>query len=302
MSSLFSQKIIPSSEEKTRIQRNNPCWCGSGKKYKRCHLNKDKTAHTILKVSPQKPEKIGRSKEYIDGMTATCRLAKETLLMVEKNIRPGITTDEINKWVHEYTLDQGAIPATLNYKGFPKSTCTSVNDVICHGIPDKRVIKEGDIINVDITCNLKGYFGDTSKTFLIGEYSESAKKITAVAEECLKRGISATRPFGNIGDIGAAIQKYAHAMNCSVVEKFVGHGVGKHFHEDPQVPHFGKKGTGSQILPGMFFTIEPMINLGKKDVRILEDQWTAVTVDGKLSAQFEHTLFITDTSVRVLTK
>jgi len=245
--------------------------------------------------------KIERSPEFVEGMEKACRLAADTLRMVEENIRTGITTDTINRWVHEYTLEHGAIPATLNYKGFPKSTCTSINDVICHGIPDDTVLREGDIVNVDITSILEGYFGDTSKTFLLGECSEEARKISAVAEECLKRGIAAVRPYGKMGDIGAAIQEYAHSMNCSVVEKFVGHGIGRRFHEDPQVPHFGKKNTGVTLIPGMFFTIEPMINLGLKDVRILADDWTAVTVDGKLSAQFEHTLFLTESGVRILT-
>ncbi|MCP4750280.1 MAG: methionyl aminopeptidase [Proteobacteria bacterium] len=291
------------SKNTGKIQRNDPCWCGSGKKYKKCHLAEDKLKRTSAKASPPpRAQKIARSSEYVEGMAATCRLARDILKMVEENIRIGITTNTINDWVEEYTLDHGAVPATLNYKGFPKSTCTSLNEVICHGIPSETELKEGDIINVDITCNLNGYFGDTSQTFLMGECSEDAKKITAVAEECLRRGIAAVQPYGKTGDIGAVIQEYAHSMQCSVVEKFVGHGIGKRFHKDPQVPHFGERGTGATILPGMFFTIEPMINLGKKDVRILEDQWTAVTIDGKLSAQFEHTLYIMETGVRTMTE
>ena len=284
-----------------KLQRNDPCWCGSGKKYKKCHLNIDKMQKGNTGIKTPLPTRIERSEEYIQGMTATCRLARDTLRMVEERIEVGITTDTINTWVHEYTLDHNAIPATLNYKGFPKSTCTSLNEVICHGIPDETVIKNGDIINVDITCNLNGYFGDTSKTFLMGDCSEEAQKITAVAEECLRRGIAVVKPYGRLGDIGAAIQEYAHSMNCSVVEKFVGHGIGKRFHEEPQVPHFGKKGTGPVLVPGMFFTIEPMINLGDKDLRILDDNWTAVTIDGKLSAQFEHTIYIDDTDVKIKT-
>lgn len=280
-------------------QRNAPCWCGSGKKYKKCHLKEDEKKRDRV---PEQRVKIERSNEFLDGMEATCKLAKATLEMVAENIRVGITTDQINSWVHEFTLDHGAIPATLNYKGYPKSTCTSLNDVICHGIPDYTVLKDGDIINVDITCNLNGFFGDTSRTFLMGECSQEAQKICAVAEECLKRGIAAVRPYGRIGDIGAAIQAYAHSMNCSVVEKFVGHGIGKAFHEEPQVPHFGKKGSGPIILPGMYFTIEPMINLGTKDLKILDDDWTAVTLDGKLSAQYEHTIYISENGVKVMTE
>ena len=234
-------------------------------------------------------------------MRATCRLAKESVAMVEDKIKEGISTNTINTWVHDFLTKRGAIPATLNYNGFPKSTCTSINDVVCHGIPDDRLLKEGDIINVDVTCILDGYFGDTSKTFLIGNCSEEAKKITAISQECLNRAIKTTTPYGHIGDIGAAITAYAKPLGCSVVEKFVGHGIGKKFHEEPQVPHFGVKGKGELIIPGMFFTIEPMINLGKKDVKILDDGWTAVTIDGKLSAQFEHTVYISESGVEVLT-
>lgn len=284
-----------------QIQRNDACWCGSGHKYKKCHLVADRKRLNGKNDNETRLDRIERSSEYIEGMRASCRLAADTLKMAGENIRAGITTDRINTLVHEYTLDHGATPATLNYKGYPKSTCTSLNNVICHGIPDDTILKEGDIINVDITCNLDGYFGDTSKTFLVGECSPDAKKIAAVAEECLKRGIRAVSPYGRMGDIGAEIQAYAHSMGCSVVEKFVGHGIGRQFHENPQVPHFGKQGTGVKLIPGMFFTIEPMINLGDKDLYILEDNWTAVTIDGKLSAQFEHTIFLTDSGVEVLT-
>lgn len=287
------------AHSQSKPQRNDPCWCGSGKKYKKCHLKEDEAKKTS---SPFERAKIKRTKEFLEGMEATCKLAKATLDMVSENIRIGITTDQINTWVHEFTLDNGAIPATLNYKGYPKSTCTSINEVICHGIPDNTILKEGDIVNVDITCNLDGYFGDTSKTFLMGECSEEAIKICSVAKECLNLGIEAVKPYGRIGDIGAAIQTYAHSQNCSVVEKFVGHGIGKAFHEEPQVPHFGSKGTGPIILPGMYFTIEPMINLGTKDLVILDDDWTAVTKDGRLSAQFEHTIYVSESGVEVMTK
>jgi methionyl aminopeptidase len=291
-----------SPETGDKPQRNDPCWCGSGKKYKKCHLAADRQNDLNQDKAPFAGTRIERSAEFIEGMEKACRLAADTLRMVEANIKAGITTDTINTWVHEYTLDHGAIPATLNYKGFPKSTCTSVNDVICHGIPDATVLREGDIVNVDITSILDGYYGDTSKTFLLGDCSKDARHITAVAEECLRRGIAAIKPYGKLGDIGAAIQEYAHSMGCSVVEKFVGHGIGRHFHEDPQVPHFGRRNTGVTLLPGMFFTVEPMINLGLKDVRILADNWTAVTIDGKRSAQFEHTLFLTETGVRIMTQ
>lgn len=298
--------IDPSSITPKNIGRNDVCWCGSGKKYKKCHMGEDarrstatSTKSPISKVS--QPRIIPRSPKYIEGMRATCHLAKEALDMVESRITAGISTNEIDNWVSEFLKDHHATAAPLNYHGFPKSICTSINEVICHGIPGYQVIKDGDIINVDITCILDGYFGDTSRTFLIGNCSEDAKKLTQVTKECLDIGIQATSPFGFIGDIGAAIQKHAHAAGFSVVEQYVGHGIGKKFHMDPQVPHFGTKGTGPQILPGMCFTIEPMINLGRKDLKILKDNWTAVTIDNKLSAQFEHTLLITETGVEVLT-
>lgn len=282
--------------------RNDPCWCGSGKKYKKCHLSSDAAlASSTNKFEKTNPKKIVRSTEYINGMRAASRLAKEALDMIEERIQPGISTNRLDRWVHDFLIDHDAIPAPLNYNGFPKSICTSVNEVVCHGIPDDRFIQDGDLINIDITAIKNGYHGDTSKTFLIGECSAEAKKITEVSRQCLDRAIAVTAPYKHIGDIGAVITEYATSQGCSVVEKFVGHGIGKMFHEEPQVPHFGKQGHGELILPGMFFTIEPMINLGKKDVKILNDGWTAVTVDAKLSAQFEHTIYITDTGIEVLT-
>jgi len=302
LSNFFPQSESTNTHPRRKLQRNDLCWCGSGKKYKKCHLPEDKKALQKKMNRTATPiDKIHRSDEFIEGMAASCRLAKDTLIMVEELLKVGVTTDTINTWVHEFTLDHGAIPATLNYKGYPKSVCTSLNEVICHGIPDNTIVKEGDIINVDTTCILNGYFGDTSKTFLMGECSEDAKKITAVAKECMNRGIAAIKPYGRMGDIGAAIQEFAHLQGCSVVEKFVGHGIGKVFHSEPQVPHFGKKGTGVTLVPGMFFTVEPMINLGDKDLRILRDNWTAVTIDGKLSAQFEHTIFLTETGIEIMT-
>jgi methionyl aminopeptidase len=286
-----------------KIQRNDACWCGSGKKYKRCHLKRDQQSKADVSLAKPGFKKMPRPDPVmVRGMEKACTLAKETLDMVEERITSGITTDQIDKWVHEYTLDHGAMPATLNFNGFPKSVCVSLNDVVCHGIPDDTVIKDGDIVNVDVTSVLNGYFGDTSRTFLINQCSNEAKKITAVSKECLRLGIKAVRPYGFIGDIGAVIQEYAHSMGCSVVEKFVGHGIGRSFHQEPQVPHFGRRGSGVRILPGMTFTIEPMINLGRKRVRILADGWTAKTADGSLSAQFEHTLLVTETSARILTE
>jgi len=229
------------------------------------------------------------------------QIAIETLNLVEESIRPGMKTDEINAIVHEFTLKQGAIPAPLNYRGFPKSVCVSVNEVICHGIPGERVLKDGDILNVDVTPILNGYFADANKTFFIGTPNKDAKKIVAVARESLKRSLAVVSPGNRVGDIGWAISSYAEKQGCSVVREFVGHGVGLEFHEPPQVPHYGRKGNGIILVPGMVFTIEPMINLGSHRLKILPDNWTAVTLDGSLSAQFEQTILVTRNGFESLT-
>jgi methionyl aminopeptidase len=249
-------------------------------------------------------EKYGirlKSPKDIEGIERCGRLAVQILNEVERIIAPGITTEEINELVHRLHMEAGAYPAPLNYKGFPKSVCTSVNEVICHGIPGKQKLKEGDIINVDVTPILNGYYADVGKTFFVGEPTPQAKKVVEVARECLKRGIGAARAGNTIGDIGHAIQTYAEEMGCSVVREFVGHGVGLAFHEPPQVPHYGKKGKGLLLVPNMVFTIEPMINLGTHRLKILDDGWTAVTLDGSLSAQFEQTVLITEDGARSLT-
>lgn len=228
--------------------------------------------------------------------------AAETLLLVGDRIGPGMTTEDINTMVHEDTLRRGGIPAPLNYHGFPKSVCTSVNDVVCHGIPGPTKLKPGDIINVDVTTICDGYHGDTSATFFIGKPSKEAKHVTEVSRRSLELGIAQVREGARLGDIGAAIQEYAEGEGCSVVRAFVGHGIGRIFHEPPQVSHVGQRGQGQRLKAGMIFTIEPMINIGHYDVEVLEDKWTAVTVDGSLSAQFEHTLLVTKTGCEVLTK
>lgn len=231
-----------------------------------------------------------------------CQVAVQTLLGVDEMIRPGITTGEIDRFVHEDTLRRGARPAPLNYQGYPKSVCTSLNEVVCHGIPGEQVLEPGDIINVDITSILGGWYGDTSVTFYVGEPSPEAKHLTEVARRSLDLGIGAVRDGARIGDIGAAIQQYAEGQGCSVVRAFVGHGIGRAFHEPPQVPHVGVSGSGLRLRAGMCFTIEPMINLGGYEVEILDDDWTAVTRDRSLSAQFEHTLVVTKTGCEVLTR
>jgi len=237
-------------------------------------------------------------------MREACQLAGDTLVMVGKHIAPGMTTDDINTLVHDYTLKHGAWPSPLNYHGFPKSVCTSVNEVVCHGIPGKRLLKDGDIINVDVTSYLpakNGFHGDTSATFYVGTPSDGAKLVTEVSRMCLELGIAEVREGARIGDIGAAIMQYAHAQGCSVVRDYVGHGIGREFHTAPQVPHYGKRGDGKRLKAGMVFTIEPMINLGHYECERLDDEWTVITADGSLSAQFEHTIVVTKTGCEVLT-
>jgi len=237
----------------------------------------------------------------IEEIREAGQLVLATFEQIEDKIQPGIQTDEINTIVHEFTIKNGAQPAPLNYRGFPKSVCVSINEEVCHGIPGKRVLKDGDIVNVDITSVLNGYYADANKTFFVGTPGSDARKIVSVAKECLKRGISMVKPGNTVGDIGWAIQTYAEDQGCSVVRDFVGHGVGFEFHEAPQIPHFGQKGEGIRLIPGMIFTIEPMINLGEKNLKILQDNWTAVTRDGSLSAQFEQTILVTPHGYESLT-
>ena len=285
-----------------KIGRNAPCPCGSGLKYKKCCLGKDVVPTPNLDDTYHRKYGIRLKKESdIKGIRKAGQLVLDTLNLVESNITPGLRTDDINTLVHEHTIKNGARPAPLNYRGFPKSVCVSVNEVICHGIPGNRVIKDGDIVNVDITSILSGYYADANKTFFAGKPGNDARKIVSIARECLKRGISAVKPGNTLGDIGWSIQTFAEAQGCSVVREFVGHGVGFGFHEAPQVPHFGNKGQGLTLIPGMVFTIEPMINLGQKDLKILEDNWTAVTKDGSLSAQFEQTVLVTEDGYESLT-
>jgi len=242
-----------------------------------------------------------KEKADIEGIRKAGRLVMETFNQVRANIKPGITTDEINTLVHEFTIKNNATPAPLNYNGFPKSVCVSVNEVICHGIPGQRVLEDGDIVNVDITSILNGYYADANQSYFVGTPSEDAQKIVNVARESLRLGMEQVKPGKTLGDIGWAIQHYAESQRCSVVREFVGHGVGFEFHEPPQVLHYGKKRQGVVLAPGMVFTIEPMINLGKNDLYILEDGWTAVTRDGSLSAQFEQTLVVTEDGFESLT-
>jgi len=286
----------------TKVGRNDLCPCGSGLKYKKCCIGKNEEQEGDMKDFYYREYGIRlKGSKDIEGIKKAGRVALETLDLVERKIRPGITTDEINTIVHDITIKNGAIPAPLNYRGFPKSVCVSVNEVICHGIPGNRVLNEGDIVNVDVTPILDGYYADASETFFVGRPGKDARKIVRVALECLRRGISMVRPENTIGDMGWAIQRYAEGEGCSVVKEYVGHGVGLEFHEPPQVPHYGRKGEGIALVPGMVFTIEPMINLGKSKLNVLDDEWTAVTADGSLSAQFEQTVLVTEGGCESLT-
>ncbi|NMG08209.1 type I methionyl aminopeptidase [Brasilonema sp. UFV-L1] len=242
------------------------------------------------------------SNRELDKMRKAGRLAAELLRHLEPMVKPGVSTLELNDEAERWTQVHGAKSAPLGYKGFPKSICTSVNEVICHGIPNaKQILKEGDIINIDVTPIVDGYHGDTSKTFFVGTPSPKAKKLVEVTEECLIRGIAEVKPGARVGDIGAAIQEYAEGHGFSVVRDFVGHGVSNVFHTAPEIPHYGTRGKGKRLRSGMVFTIEPMINEGTWEVEVLGDGWTAVTRDRKLSAQFEHTLAVTENGVEILT-
>ncbi len=243
-----------------------------------------------------------KTSDDIEKMRVAGKLAAEVLEMIGPHVQPGITTDELNTLCHDYIVNrQHAIPAPLNYHGFPKSICTSVNHVVCHGIPGKKKLKDGDIINIDVTVIKDGFHGDTSKMFFVGKPSIMAKHLVKIAHECLFIGIDMVKPGVRLGDIGHAIQSHAESNRCSVVREYCGHGIGRIFHEDPQVLHYGTPGTGETLLEGMTFTIEPMLNTGRPQTRLLPDKWTVVTKDHSLSAQWEHTLLVTSDGVEILT-
>lgn len=289
-----------------KIRRNDPCPCGSGLKYKNCCMNKSETSVSTdfdqLAKEYQKRYKIRlKGPKDIDAIRRAGDLTMDILNAVEKIIEPGISTEKINHLVHKMTIEKGAIPAPLNYKGFPKSVCTSVNSVVCHGIPGDDILQDGDIINVDVTPILNGYYADASKTYFVGTPDDDARKIVSVARECLKLGLDEVKPGNTIGDIGWAIQQYAEKEHCSVVREFIGHGVGFGFHEAPEVPHYGFQGEGIPLTAGMVFTVEPMINLKDRYIYILPDKWTVKTRDGSLSAQFEQTIVVTETGYESLT-
>jgi methionyl aminopeptidase len=316
----------------SKLGRNDPCWCGSGTKYKKCHLPADRAAGrtpdsdagatgaagssapsgltSLFRGKSSRPPTRPRRKpreiriktaDEIEGIRRACQLTRSILDDLSGVVAPGVPTGEIDRFVHDRITGAGATPATLGYNGYPASSCISINEVVCHGIPDARELAAGHIVNIDVTSVLDGYYGDASRMYLVGEVSDDARRLVEVTRESLDRGIEAVRPGAHVGDIGHAIQSYAEGHGFSVVRQMVGHGVGLEFHEAPEIPHFGRPGDGPELAPGMVFTIEPMINAGGWRLKILDDDWTAVTVDGSLSAQWEHTVAVTADGVDVLT-
>lgn len=283
--------------------RNAKCWCGSGLKYKKCHLDFDQKLESYRRKGCIVPSReLIKSPADIEGIRKSAAINNGVLDLVASKIKAGMSTADIDKLVYDYTTEHGAIPAPLNFEGFPKSVCTSINNEVCHGIPDENIIlKDGDIINVDVSTILDGYYSDASRMFMIGEVSDEAKKLVEVARECMIKGIEAIKPWGFLGDIGAACGEHAHKHGYSIVRDLGGHGVGNEFHEDPFVPHVGKAGTGMLLVPGMVLTVEPMVNEGTYEVFVdAENEWTIYTDDDKLSAQWEHTILITETGVEIL--
>lgn len=287
------------------MERNAPCWCGSGKKYKKCHMQieeKIKLHKDNGEIVPSR--KILKTPYQIEMIKKSAALNTAVLDEVAKNIRIGMSTAEIDRIVYDYTTKHGGIPAPLNYQGFPKSVCTSLNNEICHGIPDENIIlQEGDIINVDVSTILDGFYSDASRMFTMGNISERAQRIVKVTEECVQRGLAAAKPWGHLGDIADAINTHAQANGYSVVEDIGGHGIGLQFHEDPFVSYVTPKGSEMLLVPGMMFTIEPMINEGSPDFFVDEDNdWTVYTIDDGLSAQIEYMVLVTENGIEVLTK
>ena len=287
-----------------KISRNDPCWCGSGKKYKTCHMALDEKMHYYELQGHIVPRReILKTKEQIEGIKESSVLNIAVLDAVDKMIGPGISTQQIDDLVHDMTIQMGGIPAPLNYEGFPKSVCTSINEVVCHGIPSKDVfLKEGDIINVDVSTIYKGYFSDSSRMYCIGKVSEEKKKLVQVTKECVEKGLAMVKPWNFLGDMAQVINDHAKANGYSVVIDIGGHGVGLEFHEEPFVSYVTKAGTEMLMVPGMVFTIEPMVNMGTSEIYIDDkDGWTVYTEDGKPSAQWEITVAVTEDGHEVLT-
>ncbi len=289
---------------RTKPNRNDPCWCGSGQKYKKCHEPIDEKISYFESQGHVVPtQNLLKTPQQLEGIRQSSRINIAVLDYVAEQIRPGISTEEINTWVDQKTREMGGIPAPLNYEGFPKSVCISINDQVCHGIPSPDVIlQEGDIVNVDVSTIYNGYFSDSSRMFCLGEVDPEWKKLVDVAKESLQVGLKEVKPWGFLGDMGEAIHTFVKAHGYSVVEEIGGHGVGLEFHEEPFVSYVSKKGTEMLLVPGMVFTIEPMINMGGHEVYVdAENEWTIYTDDGSPSAQWEITVAVTEDGYEVLT-
>ncbi|MCI9129728.1 MAG: methionyl aminopeptidase [Eggerthellaceae bacterium] len=279
------------------LGRNDECWCGSGKKYKKCHLEFDERLEKLAASGEQLPPRhLLKTPEQIAQIKKSAEVNVGVLDFVAERIKEGVTTEEVDRWVYDYTTEHGAIPAPLDYEGFPKSVCTSVNEVVCHGIPSTdEVLRSGDIVNVDCSTILDGYYSDSSRMFCIGDVSEEAKRLVDVTHESIQVGLRALKPWGHIGDIGAAIYSFAKDNGYSVVREFGGHGIGLDFHEDPFVSFACRPGSGWVLVPGLMFTIEPMINQGKHKIDMSDPNgWTVRTKDGKLTAQWEIQVVVTE--------
>ena len=286
-----------------KLGRNDVCWCGSGMKYKKCHYNFDSKLEQAEREGHEVPgHDLIKTPEQIEGIKKSAAINIAVLDYVGEHIRAGITTEEIDKWVYDETVKRGGIPAPLNYEGFPKSVCTSLNDEVCHGIPSKDIVlKDGDIINVDCSTILDGYFSDSSRMYLIGDVSEEKKKLVQVAKECLDVGLKEVKPWGFLGDMGQAINDYAEEHGYTIVREIGGHGIGLEFHEEPWVSYVSKRGTEMMMVPGLVFTIEPMVNMGKADIyEDDENGWTIYTEDGKPSAQWEIMVLVTNDGYEVM--
>ncbi|MBC8542528.1 MAG: methionyl aminopeptidase [Clostridia bacterium] len=285
--------------------RNDCCWCGSGKKYKHCHMEMDERLAELKAEGYLVPRrKLLKTEEQIAKIRASAAVNTALLDHVAAHVQEGMTTEEIDRLVYEFTIAHGAVPAPLHFQGFPKSVCTSINNVVCHGIPsEKEVLRDGDILNVDVSTNLDGYYSDASRMFMIGEVSQEAKALVQTAQESIQVGLDALKPWGLLGDMGHAIHVFIEKKGYSVVRDIGGHGIGLEFHEDPYVSYVSAEGTGMVLVPGLMFTIEPMINQGRSEILIDErDGWTVRTADGKLSAQWESMVLMTEDGPEVLTR
>lgn len=283
--------------------RNDACWCGSDKKYKKCHIEFDERIDEFRSQGHIVPDhSIIKTKDQIEKIKESAKINIAVLDYVSEHIKEGVSTAEIDRWVYDITTKLGGIPAPLNYEGFPKSVCTSINNVVCHGIPSEDVIlKDGDIVNVDVSTELNGYFSDSSRMFCIGNVSEENKRLVQIAKKSLTEGLKQVKPWGFLGDMGQAINDFIKDNGYSVVREVGGHGIGLEFHEDPWVSYVSVKGTEMLMVPGMIFTIEPMINMGKADIYVDEnDGWTICTKDGKPSAQWEIQVLVTDTGYEII--